>query len=678
MSETNGNEKNTSYGVFVQACWAQHTRQYPDHLIHKEIEEFNKQCSVWWYNLSEQERERFQEVADRSNAQQPAPGQGYAVQDNHTAKQPAPSQGYAVQDISSSADFQNGTNGKMQHGVRDMHGVSTTTLQNGAGLHQNGVLDQGGDGIQSYLNSFSYGDYGGQGEAENVNYAVNGMASGGQQLQGGQQVQGIHSGQTQQRMQPANTAPQRPVQKAMKDPNAPKKPLSAYFLFSQDERVKVKAENPDYSITDVAKELGRRWATINPALKQQYEHKYQAAKTIYDRENGSTKPQKKKKDPNAPKQPLSAYFLFSAEERLKIKDDNPNISICDVAKELGRRWAELNPATKQKFQALAEEGRQKYDVDMAAYRKGTFQHPETQASINNRQAEYQQAQIRTTNENKPMADNRQQRFEQTNSVISVDGRQQGASQLTINGLQSQAASDLSLGNVISMDNRQPISLENRQQTISAIPLDPQQTLETQRRASTISLDHQQISSTISLGSRHEEASPITLDSRQQSIALGIKHASSVPTVETQPPGGGPVADSVNSLAQHSPVEHVLDMRAYTQEGPFQQTDGAVDLASYGSETDGAVDLGAYASETYQQLPSSNGSDQHSPPNHPSPSPNTYKDQQYLSTNGLPQNDLPPNGLNSNDLPTNGLPANGLPENEHPSNGIPTDYSSLIE
>ena len=40
--------------------------------------------------------------------------------------------------------------------------------------------------------------------------------------------------------------------------NAPKKPLSAYFLFSQEERLKVKAENPDYSITEVAKELGRR------------------------------------------------------------------------------------------------------------------------------------------------------------------------------------------------------------------------------------------------------------------------------------------------------------------------------------------------------------------------------------------------------------------------------------
>merc|ERR1719282_654103 len=60
----------TAYGVFVGACWAQHKRQYSDNFLDKEIEELNNQCLVWWYNLSEEERDRFQEMADRSNAQQ--------------------------------------------------------------------------------------------------------------------------------------------------------------------------------------------------------------------------------------------------------------------------------------------------------------------------------------------------------------------------------------------------------------------------------------------------------------------------------------------------------------------------------------------------------------------------------------------------------------------------------
>ncbi len=68
----------------------------------------------------------------------------------------------------------------------------------------------------------------------------------------------------------------------------------------------------------MAKELGKRWATLDPAIKATYENRYQEARKLYDAEMSQYKPQKKKKDPNAPKQPLSAYFIFSTEERLKV------------------------------------------------------------------------------------------------------------------------------------------------------------------------------------------------------------------------------------------------------------------------------------------------------------------------------------------------------------------------
>jgi hypothetical protein len=62
-----GGGKQTSYGIFAQAWRAHHKRQYPDELIHKEIEEFNQQCLVWWYDLLEQERKRLQEMEDQCN-----------------------------------------------------------------------------------------------------------------------------------------------------------------------------------------------------------------------------------------------------------------------------------------------------------------------------------------------------------------------------------------------------------------------------------------------------------------------------------------------------------------------------------------------------------------------------------------------------------------------------------
>jgi hypothetical protein len=37
----------------------------------------------------------------------------------------------------------------------------------------------------------------------------------------------------------------------------------------------VKDEHPEFGITEVAKELGRRWAVLDPGLKQNYEQRYQ-------------------------------------------------------------------------------------------------------------------------------------------------------------------------------------------------------------------------------------------------------------------------------------------------------------------------------------------------------------------------------------------------------------------
>src|SRR5699024_8808710 len=59
--------------------------------------------------------------------------------------------------------------------------------------------------------------------------------------------------------------------KRAKDPNAPKRSLSAFFWFCNDERAKVKSGMPDSSVGDIAKELGRRWNECTQAQKSKYE-----------------------------------------------------------------------------------------------------------------------------------------------------------------------------------------------------------------------------------------------------------------------------------------------------------------------------------------------------------------------------------------------------------------------
>lgn len=208
MSDSGGVQKNTAYGVFVQACWAQHKRQYPDELIHKEIEEFNKQCSVWWYNLSEQERERFQEMADRSNAQAAATAnQTYTAQVNNNL-------------------------------------VTSSAVHNSTGAIHNTSSSSSQGGIPSFGSSFNYSDYGIQGASGQVvnavvdnsgtvlNYSTNNTAQVNQGVVM-RQVAGTTSGMVQpaQAQQKVNNSPAvKPTGKPIKDPNAPKKTIKCIFL----------------------------------------------------------------------------------------------------------------------------------------------------------------------------------------------------------------------------------------------------------------------------------------------------------------------------------------------------------------------------------------------------------------------------------------------------------------
>ena len=58
--------------------------------------------------------------------------------------------------------------------------------------------------------------------------------------------------------------------KKEKDPNAPKKPLSSYMLFAQEERSKVKADHPTMLSKDVAVEMGQRWKLLTDEERNHY------------------------------------------------------------------------------------------------------------------------------------------------------------------------------------------------------------------------------------------------------------------------------------------------------------------------------------------------------------------------------------------------------------------------
>ncbi|CAF1156193.1 unnamed protein product [Didymodactylos carnosus] len=81
----------------------------------------------------------------------------------------------------------------------------------------------------------------------------------------------------------------------------------------------------------------------------------------------------KEKDPNAPKKPLSPYFLFQADTRPKIKAENPSMAFGDLAKAIGSEWKSAKPEMKKHYEKLAEKEKARYEKEMIAYKNGTYQ-----------------------------------------------------------------------------------------------------------------------------------------------------------------------------------------------------------------------------------------------------------------------------------------------------------------
>jgi hypothetical protein len=188
--------------------------------------------------------------------------------------------------------------------------------------------------------------------------------------------------------------PKRPKgEKKLKDPNAPKRPLSSYFFFSNERREKTKkallAEKPEAKVTDVAKALGAAWKDLSPKKKEKYEAMAKEAKEKYTeqmkdyerpsdeeladldcnkkRQRGkSTTGKAKNKDPNRPKK-QSGYILFCSEKRPEVKDKHPEMKSTEVTTEIARMWKELSEKKKAKYLKMAEESKAKYDEAMKSY-----------------------------------------------------------------------------------------------------------------------------------------------------------------------------------------------------------------------------------------------------------------------------------------------------------------------
>lgn len=80
------------------------------------------------------------------------------------------------------------------------------------------------------------------------------------------------------------------------------------------------------------------------------------------------KGKKQKKDPNAPKRNMSAYFLYSIEARQAVKEENPEASFGDIARLISEKFKNLSEKERKIWDGKAAADKERYNAEIAEYK----------------------------------------------------------------------------------------------------------------------------------------------------------------------------------------------------------------------------------------------------------------------------------------------------------------------
>ncbi|KAJ3072069.1 Non-histone chromosomal protein 6 [Quaeritorhiza haematococci] len=145
--------------------------------------------------------------------------------------------------------------------------------------------------------------------------------------------------------------------KKKKDPNAPKKALSAFMIFSQENRKIVKEENPNASFGESSS------SSIIGRFKSFWALGSRVALLL----GGSNLRQGDRLAVGFMKCDLWVPRVF-AEPFLSLSDSTTAGLLCEIGKLLGKRWGEIDDQEKAVYSAKAEKDKARYEQEMAEYR----------------------------------------------------------------------------------------------------------------------------------------------------------------------------------------------------------------------------------------------------------------------------------------------------------------------
>ena len=163
-----------------------------------------------------------------------------------------------------------------------------------------------------------------------------------------------------------------------------KKATSAYWLWLGENRVSItKAHGLEGKKgSEVTKKAGELWKSLGPADKKKYEDLAAKDKIRYEeevktlgkrkieRKEDDEDVKKRKKDKEAPKRPMSAYFLWTQGERESImKKHGIEKAGTEYTKKAAEEWKSVSDAIKKDYEKKAATAKAQYLKDLEVYKK---------------------------------------------------------------------------------------------------------------------------------------------------------------------------------------------------------------------------------------------------------------------------------------------------------------------
>mmetsp|Transcript_40220 Transcript_40220/g.78617 ORF Transcript_40220/g.78617 Transcript_40220/m.78617 type:complete len:352 (-) Transcript_40220:71-1126(-) len=179
--------------------------------------------------------------------------------------------------------------------------------------------------------------------------------------------------------------------KPPRDPNAPKRNMSAYLLYQNAMREQFKNQNPGMTFGQLAKYTSAMYAEMQPEEKQAWSARAVADKERYLHELSTYVPpfgfcakgdvimtqpseafkkgkrSKSDRDSNAPKRSVPAYLLYQNANRAQFKAENPELSFGDLAKYTSQMYKTITPEEKSMWESKALEDKLRYQMELTSY-----------------------------------------------------------------------------------------------------------------------------------------------------------------------------------------------------------------------------------------------------------------------------------------------------------------------